>query len=458
MGDRIEPHKPAAFAGLIGAGREDITPPVGIFARSWGAARHDVAEGVHRPLTITALSLQTKPGEQPVLLAAADLGWWRTAGDEWFVRSGVIEALGLEPCRVMLALSHTHSGPSICREDSDKPGGHLIAPYLDSVREALIRAARRALKARQPAVLTWGTSRCALAANRDLPDPERPRVLCGYNPDGPADDAVRVGRVTAMNGAPLATIVHYACHPTMLAWENRLISPDYVGAMRVVVEAHTNGAPCLYLHGAAGELAARDQYTADTTVVDSRGRQLGYSVLSALEGMLPPQTALEYAGVTESGAPLAVWKRVPFAPSNELRSARIEVELPLQSLPSRDELAAEIASCQDRVLRERLVRKRRVRETVGDGDTTRVPIWLWRVGEAVIVGHPNEAYSGLQTELQRRFPDRLVLAVNIVNGHCGYLPPEPLYDLDIYPVWQTPFGRGSLELVEEACMQALNLL
>ncbi|MFP6612964.1 MAG: hypothetical protein VB835_11690, partial [Pirellulales bacterium] len=35
----------------------DITPPVGIYCRMWGAARHDVATGVHRPLRATALAL-----------------------------------------------------------------------------------------------------------------------------------------------------------------------------------------------------------------------------------------------------------------------------------------------------------------------------------------------------------------------------------------------------------------
>ena len=34
----------------FGVARRDVTPPVGIYARSWGAATHEVAEGVHRPL------------------------------------------------------------------------------------------------------------------------------------------------------------------------------------------------------------------------------------------------------------------------------------------------------------------------------------------------------------------------------------------------------------------------
>src|SRR5688572_3017958 len=41
-----------------GVARIDITPPVGIYHRMWGAAMHDRAEGVHKPLLATALWLE----------------------------------------------------------------------------------------------------------------------------------------------------------------------------------------------------------------------------------------------------------------------------------------------------------------------------------------------------------------------------------------------------------------
>jgi hypothetical protein len=448
-----------AFAGWIGVGREDITPPVGIFARNWGAAEHETAEGIHRPLTVTALTLQRQPKEPPLVLVAADLGWWRTPADEWYVRSGVLEALALDPARVMVNLSHTHSGPSICREDADKPGGDLIAPYLDRVRAAITQAARSALAARQPAVLTWGQGCCTLAANRDLPDPEKPRLVCGFNAALPAEDTLLVGRVTAANGTPLATLVHYACHPTTLAWQNRLISPDYVGALRELVEAQTGGAPCLFLLGACGELAPREQYTADTSIADAHGRELGYAALSVLAGMLPPRTQLDFAGVVESGAPLAVWQRAAEDPDPTLDALRIEVELPLKAdLPTLAEIEAQLEATTERFLAERLRRKRRVRQAVGEGATTPMPVWLWRVGGALLIGYPNEAYSLLQTELRRRFPHDAVAVMNVVNGHTGYLPPEDLYNEDLYPVWQTPFDRGSLERTIEACTAAARTL
>ena len=39
----------------LGFARIDITPPAGIYHRSWGAAKHDASTGVHRELTASAL-------------------------------------------------------------------------------------------------------------------------------------------------------------------------------------------------------------------------------------------------------------------------------------------------------------------------------------------------------------------------------------------------------------------
>src|SRR5262245_62194450 len=48
----------------------DITPPVGIYHRMWGAARHERATGVHRPLTATAMTFRPGTSRQ---LAEAEL-------------------------------------------------------------------------------------------------------------------------------------------------------------------------------------------------------------------------------------------------------------------------------------------------------------------------------------------------------------------------------------------------
>lgn len=448
----LVPPSASLWAGIA---RRDITPPVGIYARMWGAARHDVAEGVHRPLYATVVAMSEDRDRPPLILASVDLGWWQRPEDEWHVRGGLIEALGLDADRVMVACTHTHAGASVCLEDVDKPGGDLVAGFLDRVRASLIEAGHEAVERLAPAIMTWAYGRCDLAANRDLPEPGSSRVVCGFNPAEPADDTLLVGRICDAAGRVTGTLVNYACHPTTLAWENRLISPDYVGAMRLTVERDTGGAPCLFLLGAAGELAPREQYTGDTSVADANGRRLGFAALGALESMPPPGWCLCYAGVVESGAALAVWKRRPFTPSSVILAERLDVELPLKCLPTEDQVRHELGICGDRVLAERLRRKLRVLRQVGSGPRCRMPAWIWRIGGAVFVGQANEAYSAFQVELRRRFPRTAVAVLNLVNGSCGYLSPPELYDRNVYQVWQSPFERAALPTLTRACEGAI---
>ncbi len=448
---------PPSFAGLIGVARRDTTPPVGIYSRMWGAASHDQADGVHRPLCATVLALRASREAPLRLLVALDLGMLGDIGspsDGERVLAPLYEALHLEPGQVIVNCSHTHAGPSTATARGHLPGGGLIAPYLDRLGKALADAAREAVTQLTPATLSFASGRCDLAANRDLPDPSgRKRVVCGYNPAAAADDTLLVGRVTDdADGGVIATLVNYACHPTTLAWENHLLSPDYVGALRELVEQHSGGAPCLFLQGASGELSPAHQYVGDPAVADQHGRRLGFAALATLSGMLAPGQALAYATVVQSGAPLAVWRPAPFAPPRSLAGGAIAVSLPLKPLPPLAELERELAATSDRVGAERLFRKSRIVESLGGGGNTPVPAWVWRAGQVLFVAHPNEAYSSFQQELRGVFPDCAVVVMNTSGHELGYLHPAALAGADVYQVWQTPFAAGALEILTDACI------
>lgn len=454
-------HKPLTYnpscTGLIGLSQQDITPPLGIYSRNWGAARTDVATGIHLPLTLTCMVIfpEQDEGEQPPLvLLSADLGWWKDTSDERRLRESILQFLDLPETHLLFCLSHTHAGPSLSSGDQNKPGGEFIEPYRQTLRNKVIEAYREACKKVKPATLSWHYGTCDLAVNRDMPAPGNNKMLVGFNPGVSADDTLLVGRVTDEHGNTIGTLVNYACHPTVLAWENQLISPDYIGAMRVLVEEKT-GAPCLFLQGASGELAPAEQYTGDTEVADAHGRRLGYAVMTTLESMYPPRTQLYFNKSVDSGAPLAVWKRQHRTPSAILRAELIPVEMSIKKLLSIQEIDKQLQACTDHVRKERLIRMKAMRKNIGKGETVSMPLWIWRVGEAFIVAQPNEAYSQFQQLLREQCMPNPVVVVNIANGYIGYLPPADEYDRDMYAVTQTPFAKGSLELLTKKATEAI---
>src|SRR5580704_1610134 len=132
--------RPSAFAGLVGVGRRDTTPPHGIYARMWGAAGHDQAQGTHRPLTATALALQASEAGPLYLLVALDIAMLGDIGnpsDGERVLEPVREALGLGSGRLIVNCSHTHAAPWSATSRSHLPGGELLAGYLDQLGSAI---------------------------------------------------------------------------------------------------------------------------------------------------------------------------------------------------------------------------------------------------------------------------------------------------------------------------------
>jgi hypothetical protein len=463
-----------------GVARADITPPVGIYHRMWGAALHDRAASVHRPLLATALCLETPDGGERRLILALD--HCIIDRDEMTdIRTAVTRAADLTPEQVHVCLSHTHGSGWMSRTRADLPGGELIGPYIDRVAGVCGDLAREAARRCRPAAVVYGTARCSLAGHRDFWDEASKQFVCGFDPAGPADDTVLVAKVTADTGEPLLTLVNYACHPTTLAWENTAISPDYVGAMREVVEQHT-GVPCLFLQGASGDLGPRDGYVGDPAVADRNGRQLGFAALSGLESLPPPGTRFEYAGPVVSGAILGTWKHRPLDADALARKAAwqacsLRIDLPYRvDIPTAEETQQELAQWQAeeeaaraaddaarvrdcRAVAEQMTRRLARLAVLPEGKTYPYPVSLLRLGGAVWVFVAGELYQSFQTALRERFPGYAVVIATLTNDwHPGYLPPAAAYGAGIYQEHIAAVAPGGLEVVTEAVRRGIERL
>jgi hypothetical protein len=446
----------------VGVATRDVTPPVGIYARSWGAATHDTAEGVHRPFAATAAVLGPLEGDGPTLaLVAVDLGWFQYVPDEQKLRAAILDRTGLDNASLLINMSHTHSGANVNSQLTEKPGSELIEPYIEHLTDELGAAILEARESATPAWVTYGTGRCALATNRDLWDAAAERFACGFNPDVPADDTLLVARVTRETGEVIATLFNYACHPTTLAWENRLLSPDYIGAAREVLE-QAFAAPALFLHGASGDLAPRDNYVGDASVADRNGRQLGYAAAAAIEALPPAGTQFVYAGIVASGANLGAWEYQPCDEAQRQASEQLAAHVSPVELQRKEDIGVvESASgaAPDSVQeREKALRRRFLAEALGEGPVFEMPLWIWRLGGALLVAVPNEPYSVFQVELRRRLPGTPLLVLGTTNRTMGYLSPAETYGTGLYQEQQSPFAPGCLEQTIDVAVGALEKL
>lgn len=272
-----------------------------------------------------------------------------------------------------------------------------------------------------------------------------------------------------------------ACHPTTLAWGNTLISPDFPGAMREVVEAAT-GAPCVFLQGASADLGPVEGFVGDPAVADRNGRQLGYAALSALTALPAAGTMFHYDGPVVSGATLGTWSHVPIEAAQKSRASawqirRWRIALDYRTgTPSLEEVQTELGMWQDREqvaqssgeeatardARAMVERKTRLFTRLAKlpaGDHYPLEATLWRTGESCWLAIQGEHYQVLQTELRARYPHAALMICTIASDWtASYLPPADVYDKNIYQETIAVVAPGSLERVIANVAQEIGAL
>ncbi len=141
---------------------------------------------------------------------------------------------------LLLTATHTHSGVGgTWRNALAEFGGNgrYDAQIEWAVVEAAARAIHAAIAALGPARLSWN--------QMDWPaGPAEPRSA------GPIDTTLTALRIERPSGAPVATVIDYAMHPTMEPRKSARLSGDWPGALSAALEVSGNVA--LVLQGASG--------------------------------------------------------------------------------------------------------------------------------------------------------------------------------------------------------------
>ena len=332
-----------------GVARVDITPPVG-FRLQGMMRRIEPSVGIESPLTATALVL----ADDHTKIAVIDcdlIGLDLPLVDD--IRQTVADRIGTPSGNVTVACTHTHSGPSTFR--SGLAGPHDLVPrpgeisaldaYITDLVGKLADVAALADRGRRPARAGAGSGEAAVAVNREEMQ-EDGRVFVGRNPNGATDHSVDVLRIDDLEGSAIAAVVCYAAHPVVMGLNSYLLSPDYPGVVRRIVE-QTTGAMCLFLTGAAGNQATIEFLQDDWSEIERIGGVIGSEAAKTFFGIetRPHEVVRKLA---ESLSNLVVYhKEYSDGPThNVLMAASRTVSVPLQPLPSPEQAKAQLAEFQ----------------------------------------------------------------------------------------------------------------
>ena len=251
---------------LAGAATVDISPQTDLLLGGFGIWRR--GRGVHDPIHVRALALQ-KQQLSVVILSADLIGLHHHVAEE--VRARLWDIGGFDGL-VLLHCTHNHDAPDTLGMWGLPPFvSGIDGDYLRFAIDSLERAARQAVAALAPVRVRWGQEETpGKGISRNLREP----ML--------VDRRVTALAFDRFDGLPVATLVHFACHPETLGSRNRLVSADFPGAMARAVEESRPGSVTVFLNGPLGGMVTVDEQAETFEEVERIGRGIAATAIAAI--------------------------------------------------------------------------------------------------------------------------------------------------------------------------------
>lgn len=404
----------------------DITPPVGTRLEGYGA-REGVSQGVHDPLFAQILLL--KSGETQVALLSLDL-LGVGLGFTHRVRDAIEKAIGVPSDGILLAPSHTHSGPAGYIDEL--PGLPFSKdPELQSI--AIRQFAGAALWARQklePARLGVGKGLIeGIGSNRN--DPEH----------GPMDDELILLRVDDFDGRPIAVVMNFGCHPTVLGSRNLLISADFPGAARATLNKVFPETVFLFTNGASGDVSTRFTRREQTfDEVERMGNILAGEVLKVMSSVVTESRGDLVDLVEQVKLPIR-----PFPPIEETGGMLHQLEAQLQELKDSGASHGEIRVATTRVQGAAI----QVELTKALAGRTHIEteLQVLKLGPLALVGLPGEPFVRTVLDIKAKSSTPYTAVVSYANDEVGYFPDIHSFEVGTYEALSSPYQDDIAEML-----------
>ncbi|MCX5661328.1 MAG: hypothetical protein NTW19_16725 [Planctomycetota bacterium] len=437
-----------------GFARADITPPLGSPMMGYGDTSTRLAESVHDPLYVRALSV-VHGGEEALILSLDLCFIGREESDQF---KGVLgRELGLLPRQILMSSTHTHAAPP--------SGDYLDLEYVPTPREyqrqleaAVVKASKEATASRREVRIEAGMGKSNLPMNRR--QWRGKEVHNGPNPDGNVLDSLPVCLLKDLAGKPVCLLFTISTH--VVCMRDRALSADYPGHACDLLDKKMGAICAMFLQGVGG---------------DSRPRPLGVDASGAATkdwNWSSGWAQAELIGKTlakEVEATLARGLK-PVEPA--VKSALIETFWPLQRLPREKYL--EWSQPRKGAKGETLppgLHEKWAQRWLGLHDRGQVPDQVSVLMQGVQLGKnlrlvaiEGEPLSPHGQAIEAAWPagNGATFALGYANGEAMYLVTSPMLDEGGYePVsyWEygqpAPLAKG-LEVARDAGLAKLKAL
>ncbi|MFK4428222.1 neutral/alkaline non-lysosomal ceramidase N-terminal domain-containing protein [Bacillus sp. RC51] len=390
----------------VGVCKVDITPPLGIdfigYHRDTGI--NNIEERIYGTVFVFE-----KDEMKTAFISIDNIGM--LVEDTNIIRERVASELHVPVERITVVYTHTHSGP-------ETVGNHpLIKSYKTILLNNVVQGAVIANTNMTPCEVGWDVTTGDIGVNRRERTPDG-KAKMGINIEGIVDKRIGVLAMRNAESKELAgVIVFCTAHPNVLKGDSDVLSADYPGMTREILEKIVN-CPVIIVQGATGNVNAK-----------YRGSQ----------------EALKQMAYVISGHVLTILPTVTYRPIVNLRTISSTMQMKLKDIPEIEEIKrmAQLAEKQWGVNTEEWLtivlekHRRNIQQVSID-----LEIQLFQINDGIFSGIPMEPFSETALEMKESVQNELAFFGGYTNGYIGYLPTKEEYAYGGYEVELNPVVYG----------------
>ncbi len=443
-----------------GASIVNITPPLGYpHYRGESTGAHD---------SLYAKALVLKQGENTVALVVCDLLWVERSLSS-SVRLQVSEITGIPYSNIIIAGTHTHTGPAYdpnileltgtLRPPSDED--RLLtgkSPYLDSLAIRIAQSVLNAHKSMENVQLEAGIGEAnGISFNRrfimkDGKVVSNPGVgnKDAILPAGPVDPQVAILMLRRVSdNSPLAVLSNFGVHADTFG--GSMFSADYPGFLAQALSSLIGGScVSIFATGPCGDVNHVDVKSKDKKRLSSKdiGERLSEVIVKEIPALEKVESSFLSMRSQFVYAPLQDYSQA------ELTWANDENAKPLyrESVFLERRRRLKIRSL------ERLRRTEAIAPTV-EREGWKLPLEVQVIGigkDLAIVGLPGEVFVELGMAIKKSSPFKTTLVIELTNSHIAYVPTRKAFNQGSYEIINSRLAPGGGEMMVEAAINLLN--
>jgi hypothetical protein len=422
----------------------DITPTDAVWMD--GMIRTHISEGVHDPLYARALVLANDAGlAEAMVIVSIDVCALDAPLVET-IRQAAAARSGLAPQQIILAATHTHSGPATVGYFNPR-----AEEYLPRLIDRLAQVVADAAAALHPAAVGIAVGREETVSHYRRLQADDGHVVMNWEPFPPErivgplgvpDPAVLVLHVVERDDprTTIATLFNHAGHPNVLSGENYLLSADYPGRAAELIEQQLGGL-ALFINGAQGSVDIDGLRDRDWEGRERIGQALAAAVLHTVAGITPsPDLALRCTSINYQ-LPRRIITEAEWSWAQEILAQTGGTVQPLADGVGDDYLAV-------------LYRDLRARQY----ETIPVEQIACALGDSAFVTFPGEVYTEIGLRLKELSPFPHTGFFGLTNGSIGYIPTRTAIQEGGYAEDTRCTDAAAEEIVLEHSLAALTAL